>query len=194
MTEKRNYRLRKRAETKEETRQRIVEASMQLHEELGPSLTTISAIAERAGVQRLTVYRHFADETAIFQACTSHWLCLNPLPDPDKWMSISDGMERTRTALLAFYHYYRQTERMLTVSYRDEALVPALQQPMEEVRTFMRSIKDGLMAALDNNPELAITVQHALDFTTWKSLREQGLSDEKMVTLVCGWISASGRL
>jgi len=81
MSGKRPYQLKKRAMSREETRRKIVEATMHLHEEIGPRATTISAIAERAGVQRLTVYNHFPDETAVFQACTSHWLSLNPPPD-----------------------------------------------------------------------------------------------------------------
>ena len=79
---------------------------MRLHEELGPRATTISAIAEEAGVQRLTVYRHFPDETAVFQACTAHWLGLNPPPDPSGWAAIEDPLERLKAALTAFYRYY----------------------------------------------------------------------------------------
>ena len=71
---KRPYRLGERAKSQEQTRLRIVEATVALHEELGPRNTTITDIAKRAGVQRLTVYSHFADETAVFQACTAHWL------------------------------------------------------------------------------------------------------------------------
>jgi AcrR family transcriptional regulator len=74
---------------------------MQLHEEIGPRATTISAIADRAGVQRLTVYRHFPDETAVFQACTAHWLSLNPPPDPADWAGITDPRNRLRKRTFA---------------------------------------------------------------------------------------------
>ncbi len=70
---KRSYNLGQRASSQEETPRRIVDATVALHEEIGPRATTISAIAEKASVQRLTVYRHFPDETELFKACTSHW-------------------------------------------------------------------------------------------------------------------------
>ena len=78
--EKRRYTLKDRARSQEDTRRRIVEAAVALHEELGPRATSIAAIAERAGVQRLTVYRHLPDEEALFRACTSHWRAAHPLP------------------------------------------------------------------------------------------------------------------
>lgn len=192
MVAKRSYTLRKRAEAQDETRQRIVEATVRLHEELGPRATTISAIAERAGVQRLTVYRHFPDETAVFQACTAHWLSLNPPPDPQAWMRLSDPRQRTRTALFAIYRYYRGTERMLTVSHRDEPLVPALREAMAGYRGYMRQVAEGLIEAFGAaDGGLAATVHHCLAFTTWASLAGQGLDDDAMADLACRWIAAA---
>src|SRR4249919_4162156 len=97
--QKRPYRMTKRAELEEETRRRITESTVELHEQLGPARTSISAVAERAGVRRSTVYRHFPDETALFAACSSHWRAANPPPDPGTWLSIDDPDQRTRTAL-----------------------------------------------------------------------------------------------
>jgi AcrR family transcriptional regulator len=108
---KRRYTLKQRAESQDETRRRIVEATAHLHEEVGPRDTTISAIAQEAGVQRLTVYRHFPDEMELFKACTSHWLGLNPPPDPATWGRL-EGLVRVQQALIELYRYYRRTERM----------------------------------------------------------------------------------
>lgn len=192
MSEKRPYVMRKRAESQDETRQRIIDATMQLHEEVGPRATTISAIAERAGVQRLTVYRHFPDETAVFQACTSHWLSLNPPPDPAAWGGIADPLQRARAALSAFYAYYDATQRMWTAAYRDETDVPALQGPMAEFRAYVANVGDDLAKQLasGNKPtkQLVATARHALDFSTWSSLKGAGLSDDSMTELVCSWI------
>src|SRR6476660_9885741 len=115
----RRYQQKRRAEHQAETRQRIVEAMVALHGEVGPARTTISAIAERAGVERLTVYRHFPDETEMFQACTTHYATVVPQPDPAKWGSIEEPAERLRAALLAFYDYYRRAEQMLVHATRD---------------------------------------------------------------------------
>src|SRR5919112_699113 len=99
----RKYEKKRRAERETETRQRIVEAMVALHREVGPGRTTISAIAERAGVERLTVYRHFGDETAMFQACSAHFATEVPGPDPTAWAGVARPADRLRAALLAFY-------------------------------------------------------------------------------------------
>lgn len=193
---KRTYRMRDRAKSQEETRKKIVEAAMHLHEEVGPRATTISAIAERAGVQRLTVYRHFPDETAVFQACTSHWLSLNPPPDPGDWAGIADARSRFKSAIGAFYGYYSKTERMWTAAYRDVDEVPALQQPMAEIAAFLKSVGDDLIAALDpkgSNPALAATVRHGLQFATWADLESQGLSEKEKTDLVMDWLTGTER-
>ena len=190
MSRKRPYVMRERARARDETRQRIVEATMALHEEIGPRATTISAIAERAGVQRLTVYRHFPDETAVFQACTAHWLSLNPPPDPAAWTGIANPMDRVRAALTAFYGYYRATRRMWAASHRDVDDTPALQAPMAEFSDFVGSVGAALAADLGGGPDLTATVRHALRFTTWRSLADEGLDDAAMVDLAARWIAA----
>jgi AcrR family transcriptional regulator len=192
---KRPYTLVQRAETREETRRRIVEATMRLHEELGPRATTISAIAEEAGVQRLTVYRHFPAETELFKACSSHWLSLNPLPDPSGW-SEAAGLARVRRALSGLYFYYRGTERMWTVLYRDEADVTALREPLKGIRIYLRRIRDDLATHFGPVPKkaesrLRATLGSAVQFSTWQSLDRQGLDDAAMADLVCRWLQGA---
>src|SRR3954466_6401562 len=98
-TQTRTYRKSRRAALEEQTRLRITESAVALHEELGPARTSISAIAERAGVRRSPVYRHFPDEDALFTACSTHWRAANPPPDLGGWAAIADAAERTQTAL-----------------------------------------------------------------------------------------------
>ena len=189
---KRAYTLKMRAESKDATRARIVAATMALHEEVGPKETTISAIAERAGVQRLTVYRHFPDETALFHACTSHWLWLNPPPSIDEWGGVADPMARCRTALRALYDYYRRTQRMWEVSHRDEAEVVAMQEPMARFRQYLDSIRDDLLRAVApakrEREAVAATLKHGLQFTTWASLAADGVKDGAIAELVMKWL------
>lgn len=184
--------MRERAKTLDETRQRIVEAAMHLHEEVGPRATSISAIAERAGVQRLTVYRHFPDQAAVFQACTAHWLSLHPLPDPADWATVEDGRERVARALGAFYAYYRDTRDMWAATYRDVAEVPALHGPVGEVAAFLKGVGDDLVDGLHPDATqaqfVAATIHHALSFAAWENLDALGLSDDRMVDLVLTWL------
>jgi AcrR family transcriptional regulator len=193
MKKKRRYRMTGRAQSQDATRGRIIDAAMRLHEEIGPRATTISAIASKAGVQRLTVYRHFPNEKAIFEACTSHWLELNPPPQPEAWASISDVSERVRTALSAFFRYYSATKRMWRSSHRDVDDVPALARPMAGYSAFVASVARGLASSLAvERPSaarlVAATLQHALAFSTWENLEAQGLGDGKKTELVMQWI------
>ena len=112
----RKYVLKRRAERKADTRRRIVEATVELHSSEGPARTTISAIAERAGVERHTVYAHFPDERALFDACTAHWASLHPSPDPTPWLAIEDRERRLRGALHGVYGWYESVERDTVVS------------------------------------------------------------------------------
>ena len=192
---RRPYKMHKRALDKERTRQRIVEATVELHGSVGPKHTSISAVAERAGVQRLTVYRHFPDEFALFSACSSHWLSQNPPPSASAWQRIADPTERTRAALVALYAYYRRTASMLTLVFRDVAEVEALRGPVQAFQDHMSVICEDLVASWqpkERRPTLLIaTIAHAMAFSTWSSLSGLGLPDRRIAGLVAGWISAT---
>jgi AcrR family transcriptional regulator len=187
----RGYQMRKRAEDVDRTRQRIVEAAVHLHGTAGPAATSIAAIAERAGVTRLTVYRHFPDETALFEACSGHWLSQQTPPQPQEWGAIEDPEERLRAGLTDIYRFYRDGEQMLAMVIRDEHAVP---EPIRQTREEMvRRLVDVLAGAWpqgegDDRVRRAV-IGHAAAFSTWHSLcREQGLAVgeavEVMVTLV----------
>lgn len=189
----RKYKKTKRAEQQEQTRERIVEATVALHEELGPANTSIKAIAERAGVQRLTVYRYFPDDLSIFQACTSHWLSFNPPPDAADWQDMANAKEKTATALLAFFKYYRGTETMWTGAYRDVEDIAALREVLQGFEGYIDQVRDSLLAPWKlkgkSKQQLSITLRHCLRFTSWQSLKREKLNDKQIVDLVLGWIS-----
>jgi AcrR family transcriptional regulator len=191
---KRPYVQRQRAERQEATRARIVQAAMHLHEEVGPARTTISAIAERAGVQRLTVYRHFHDETALFAACTSSWLERNPPPSPQLWQSQQDPSERARAALLALYGYYRRTEAMWTRAYRDADLVEALQAPMAGFESYLAGVRNDLLSAWQPpataRRPLKAALGVALRFSTWRSFALEKVADGDASDWIVRWLSA----
>jgi AcrR family transcriptional regulator len=187
--EKRKYEKKRRAELEAETRRRITETAVELHGTVGPSRTSISAIAERAGVRRSTVYRHFPDEAALFDACSSHWEAANPLPDLAGWEAVQDPDLRVRTALAEFYAYYRRTESMLENLHRDEPTVPLVKERFAGFHQYLSSARDTLVrghaARGRRRDELRAAIGHALAFTTWRSLtREQGLDDSQAVALM----------
>ncbi len=190
MEKKRSYTKRKRAESQDDTRLRIVEATVQLHEELGPRNTTIKAIAERAGVQRLTVYRHFPTETDVFAACTAHWGARNPPPDPVPWALISDPLVRSTAGLTELYAYFSRTQGMWRVSYRDIGEVPALQAPMAGFAAYLEAVADLLVDGFPESRRAAVapTLHHAASFHSWSTLDAQGLTDAMKAATVAAWL------
>ncbi len=197
----RKYELKQRAESQAETRRRIVEATVELHGSVGPAKTTISAIAELAGVQRLTVYRHFPDDQSLFRACSGHWAVQHPRPDPSRWTEVADPTERLRVALGELYAYYRATEAMSTNVRRDLPQMPVLQEVAARFAPYWDDVRAALRRSWKTRGHrrklLRAAVGHAVDFDTWKSLAlSQDLSDadavELMVSLVSG-LQASNR-
>jgi AcrR family transcriptional regulator len=175
----RRYEKRKRKANEEETRQRIIGATSSLHEEVGPARTTITAIADRAGVARPTVYQHFPDERTLFGACAAHFAERNPAPDPGPWKEIADPVTRLRTALEEIYGYYAATERMTANVVRDAELLPALREVLadaegpyeEEVGQVLAS---GWGVRGGARKRLLAVLGLALDFVTWQRLVPDG--------------------
>jgi AcrR family transcriptional regulator len=178
----RKYELKQRAESLAATRERIVEATVALHDTLGPARTTISAIAERAGVQRLTVYRHFPDERSLFEACSSHWATQNPAPDPSMWAAVEDPEERLRVALTEIYAFYRSTERMTANVLRDLPDSPVMQEVAAPLIAYWQTVRDALNrdwhARGHKRTLLRAVIGHAIEFDTWRSLTRYGGLDD----------------
>jgi AcrR family transcriptional regulator len=194
---KRSYRMRRRAELQEQTRLRITEAAMELHGTVGPTRTSVIAVAQRAGVERATVYRHFPDERALFGACSSHWLAANPPPDPAAWAAVTDPEERLRFALAELYAYYGRTEGMLANLLRDAQTHPVVDELMGGFRAYLDALRETLLRGRRvrgrTRGEVRAALGHALAFTTWSSLvRVEGLGDAQAVRLMCSFVAAAG--
>jgi AcrR family transcriptional regulator len=194
--EKRPYRKKKRAELEQETRRRITESAVELHGTVGPSRTSMSAVAELAGVRRSTLYRHFPDEAALFEACSGHWMAENPPPDISAWVSVDDPDQRLRTALEELYAYWRRTEPMMENLLRDEALSETVRRSFRAFRQFMAAAVEILLAGRGVRGRARMrtlaAIGHALDFTTWQSLtRDQGLNDPDAIGLMLGLVEAA---
>jgi AcrR family transcriptional regulator len=193
----RPYRMQRRADAQEQTRLRITESAAELHGTLGPSKTSISAVAAHAGVRRSTVYRHFPDEAALFDACSAHWAAANPPPDLAAWAAIKAPDERLRVALDEIHAYYRRTERMLDNLFRDETISPMVEQRFAELRGYFAAAQDVLLRGRASRGaarrRTKAAIGHAIAFSTWKSLvREQGLSDAEAGALMRALVEAAG--
>jgi AcrR family transcriptional regulator len=175
---RRPYRLRKRAEAMSDTRRRITEAAMELHGTVGPARTTVSAVAERAGVQRHTVYRHFPTEDDLFAACSAHFDELHPVPDLEAWRGEPDPAVRLEGALTELYDHYAETAYMWANVLRDVELVPSIPKTMAPMARYLDDVTQllasGWGARGARRAMLRAAIRHAIDFRTWESLVQRG--------------------
>jgi AcrR family transcriptional regulator len=197
MPEKRKYEMKKRAERHGETRRRIVETTVELHRTRGPANTTISEIAQRAGVNRLTVYNHFPDIADLLKACSRSWTERHPAPDPTPWAKISDPQVRLRTALADLYGFYARTEPMRANVLRDAQTMPELAALLEgSVVPYLEEVRgllaEGWEVRQEGRRRLLATLSLALDFHTWRSLeRGSGLSRKEAVETMLDAVRSS---
>jgi AcrR family transcriptional regulator len=196
------YELKKRAERQEQTRLRIARATLELHESVGPALTTRSAIAQRAGVTRPTVYSHFPDDLSLGKACSSLDLSENPLPDPGRWEEISDPEERLRSALTDLYSYFGRREQLWANVLRDQQLLYSNDDPealeadaeiMGPILLHWEQMKETIASGWGPSEGISRlllgAIGLALDFQAWRAMvRTQGMSDEQAIELMVGMV------
>jgi AcrR family transcriptional regulator len=193
---KRKYELKKRGEEMAETHRRITDAAIELHGTVGPSRTTLSAVAKRAGVERRTLYRHFPTEADLFAACSTHYFTANPWPDLVTWRAIGDPQPRLVRALDELYAYYERTEPMLSNVLRDAELVDfargavaplhAFLDEAAEILTIGRQVVRGRRRQI-----LGGALRHALAFSTWRSLSTNGVGRSDAVKLMAALVEAA---
>ncbi len=192
---KRRYEKRARAAQEQATRLRVIDAAIALHGTVGPARTTISAIAERAGVRRATVYSHFPDERALLLGCSGAWLERNPLPDPATWSAIADPATRVEAALDALYGWYERTEPMMSAVLRDMDAMPVIAELQAGRLDYLADVEDGLASGWGargkSATRLRAAIGLALDFYAWRTLNERGLSRREAVALMSSAVRAA---
>ena len=192
---KRKYELKKRAEQMAETHLRITEAAIELHGTVGPSRTTLSAVAERAGVERRTLYRHFPTEADLFAACSTHYFAANPWPDLGSWRAIRDPHERLARALDELYAYYERTAPMFSNVLRDAELVDFARDAVAPLHAYLDEAAEVLAAGRPVRGRrrrlLVGALRHALAFSTWQSLTASGITRADAAKLVTALVEAA---
>ena len=192
---KRKYELKKRAEAMARTHERITEAAIELHGTVGPARTTLSAVAERAGVERRTLYRHFPTEVALFEACSTHYFAAHPWPDLSCWRAIGDPQERLGRALDELYAYYERTEPMYRNVLRDAELVEFARDAVAPLDAYLDEAAGALLVGRPARGRrrqlLSRTLRHALAFSTWRSLTSNGIGRADAVQLMSALVEAA---
>jgi AcrR family transcriptional regulator len=195
MTAKRKYDLKKRAKQMAETHRRITEAAIELHGTVGPARTTLSAVAERAGVERRTLYRHFPTEADLFAACSTHYFTGNPWPNLANWRAIRDPRQRLGRALDELYAYYERTEPMLSNVLRDAELDDLARHAVAPLHAYLEEAAEILTAGrqVRGRPRqlLKAAMRHALAFSTWRSLSTNGIERTDAAKLITALVEAA---
>jgi AcrR family transcriptional regulator len=180
----RPYELKQRAERQHETRQRIVEATIALHETIGPAATTITQISERAGVGRVTVYRHFPEPLSLDRACSGLYFSRNPAPEPDTWKAVADPVERLRLGLKEAYAYHARTEKMITRALADARDHPVMAPYHDHWSRAVKVLLDPWPTRGMRRAQLRAALALAVSFDSWRTLvRDQGLSQAHAIEL-----------
>jgi AcrR family transcriptional regulator len=189
----RTYTLKRRAEQQAETHRRIVEAAIVLHGSVGPALTTISMVAERAGVQRHTLYAHFPDERSLHLACSGLALERDPLPDAAAWAAIEDRRERLRVGLAAVYGWYERNAELAACVLRDAEYHPLTKEITQMRFGPLFAAYHAVLGAKLSTKQRAVLAL-ALSFFTWRTLvRECGLKQgSAMRVMVQAIVGAEG--
>jgi AcrR family transcriptional regulator len=193
MRDKRKYEQRLRAESTLATRRRVTEATLELHMAVGPAATRVADIARRAGVQRVTVYKHFATDDELFAACSAHWRALHPAPQLADLEVLDDPRARLREGLRRIYAYYRETEPMTANVLRDMEQLPALRTVLESgllryLAGAAELLATPLAAQRRDSEKVALAVKAALDFHFWRALSVLG--DDEAAEIATRMVSA----
>jgi AcrR family transcriptional regulator len=180
----RTYTLKRRAEQQAQTRQRLVEAAVDLHGTVGPARTTLSMVAERAGVQRHTLYAHFPDERSLLLACSGLAMERDPLPDAAPWGRIVDRRDRLHAGLSEIYAWYERNAELTGCVLRD-----AESHPLVKEINALRAAPHFSTYTQVLGAKLSVTqravLRLALSFFTWRTLvRESGLKRNAAVAVM----------
>ncbi len=187
----RTYTLKRRAEKQEQTRRRIVDAAVELHGSVGPARTTFSMVAERASVQRHTLYAHFPDERHLLLACSAQHLRQSPPPDAEAWRAIDDAAVRLRQGLAAIYGWFAQNADMAGCVLRDaESHAPTREIVALRLGPYFAAYHEVLGEGLETAQRALLHL--ALNFFAWRALRETGLAPDAAVETMAGAIESAG--
>ncbi len=177
---RRSYDRRSRLAAAEETRRRIVRATVELHAEHGALGTSHEMIAERAQVSLPTVYKYFPTRNDLIPHCTGLALAAAPPQlDAAALEAIPDAPARLRALARGTFAFYEYAAPWLRWSARDAGQLPALRAVLDEAaRARLALIRTALAPAFDRSPPRRLVALAAvlLDFPAWQTLTEAGFT------------------
>jgi AcrR family transcriptional regulator len=190
----RKYDMTRRASAAAQTRQRIIDATRELHTTQGIAATSWDDIAARAGVGVGTVYRHFPTPDELIPACGEISMQIVALPDPEAAPSLFDGAEPPaerieRLVREAFAIYERGAPELRAI--RNEPDVhPSVLEAGEELEASLTALVDAAVEPSGATPADRAIVRAMVDLGTWQALRDQDLGPAEAVDAVSQMLAA----
>jgi AcrR family transcriptional regulator len=185
----RRYKLGRRAETADETRQRLVEATFALHTEQGVHATSMKQIAERAGVSVGTVYHHFPTYDDAVNACDQHVARTYPLPTAAILDGVTAPAERVRRLVAEYFAHYAR------IPWFEH--IRAEPNPPPPVAAFIKYEESNRAALMREalkptkiDPRQARSAAALIDIAVYSALRRAGFSTAAAAEEVAGFILA----
>jgi AcrR family transcriptional regulator len=177
----------RRAASRNETRNRIVEATAKLHGERGVLGTTWQDIAREADVSVSTVYAHFPSLNELLPACGQLVMSRVRPPAADDEDEIIGDAHDTRERLLrvarALFSFYERGGPHIEVDIRERQL-PGMREWEESQRATVAALVGAALAdEAPTAPSLRL-ISAFFDLPTYKALRTRGVSTKRAAETV----------
>jgi len=173
----------KRAAAQEETRERIIDATVALHDEKGITQTTINDIAARAGVGAATVLRHFPDTNALVTACGQHVAAEMAPPCPEDAAELFAGLTTPESRLgrlvQELHAFYARARMRIEIAEQDRTRVEALDQFLTMLEENRRALLCLTMAPAEPSDALITALMALSGLCVWTALRDGGFSADQ---------------
>jgi len=185
---RRSYRLKQRAESAEETRRRLVEATFALHGEQGIAATTMKQIAERAGVGVGTVYHHFPTLDDTINACGQMVMATWPPPSEAIFAGVPTMKERLTLLARALFAWGDQVAFDVIRMDRDRLAI--VHEFVEREQAHRIELTRAALAPFAIDRDLIRIAAALLDVGVYRALQRAGMSLEEAAIAIADVIQA----
>lgn len=180
----RRYRMSKRAKAVDETRDRIVAATLTLHMEKGVVATSHSDIADRAGVGAATVYRHFPSLDTLVEACGARVQEMVRAPLPAEAPAVFAGLVGRRARLERLVaelgDLYTRGAPAFVAAQRDRDRVPQLDASLRRLEAGVEALVREAVGLDTPEPRLRLVIGLA-SLGTWQSMTRLGVTPAEIL-------------
>ena len=178
----RKYTMDKRKAAMEETRQRILEATLALHSEKGIFGTSWQDIAHRADVSVGTVYKHFPSLDELVPACGELMYAITRPPSLEDAPEIFAGAhsleERLERLISELFDFYERGAPYIETDFQERQL-PMVQEWEAHMRATIAGLVREALHSVGPDERTVQGVSALLNFSTFKSFMDRDIQKEQ---------------